>query len=438
VIGRLVTRLPITLLEVNTLGHVLCALTMYAFWFHKPLGVSDPVVLSEDWARPLLCLWFMKDGQLRSMQDQSSQLNEVKHYDELDLLMLFAHPDRRELVEKQFKVRSIEDRIPKDNPEVRPESEPSPQSQRSEDGAPLEDVSDNAKVKYGLNTSIKAHPIIQQDLPEDLDNLVHNRILFYKRSDSSRLSSDEDILQRLRSSKLWDGLTHVYHCDKQDQMEAWWKCWSRQVSPVVNVRENASSKFRTKKPVSPFQKLEDGASAFFPQHIFLDSNGLNRWELAHRGLELDPHLQPDPDRKIAVVIRRVKNWPRSRTGLLSDSEAPVYTLGVVTALYGALHALCWHSHFPSVAEKMLWRTSSIIIAAGPGTVLSVSYSLWTVGEWFNYDLAETHPYVAFFWLCLLVYVSARLFILIEAFISIRSLPEGAYQTPNWTAWLPHL
>ena len=46
VIGRLAARLPITLLEVNTLGHVLCALTMYAFWFHKPLGVSDPVVLS--------------------------------------------------------------------------------------------------------------------------------------------------------------------------------------------------------------------------------------------------------------------------------------------------------------------------------------------------------------------------------------------------------
>ena len=43
----------------------------------------------------------------------------------------------------------------------------------------------------------------------------------------------------------------------------------------------------------------DGVSAFIPQHIFLDStDGLPRWELAYRGLELElayPGLQPEPD-----------------------------------------------------------------------------------------------------------------------------------------------
>jgi hypothetical protein len=433
VIGRLAARLPITLLEVNTLGHVLCALTMYAFWFQKPLCVSDPVVLSEDWARPLLCLWFMKDDQVRAMQDLSSQMDQVEHYRELDLLMLFAHPERREPVEKHFK-DSLGDLG--NTPEARPESELSPQTQRSEDGAALEDVRNNTEVKYGLNTSIQAHPIIQQDLPDDLQNLVHNRVLFYKRSDSSQIPSDEDILQRLGSSKLWDGLTHVYHCDKEEQMEAWWECWSRQVAPVVNVQE-LPSRFGTEKMVSPFKT--DGVSAFIPQHIFLDSDGLKRWELACRGLEFDLDGRYSES---GSFTRRVKNWPRSKTGLLSHLVAPFYTMAVVTALYGALHALCWHSHFPSVAEKMLWRTSSVVIAAGPVTGYAGFYVWDKVEGWLlGYDLLD------YLWdsmgiiaivLGLLVYVSSRFFILIEAFISIRSLPEGAYQTPNWTSWLPHL
>lgn len=36
VIGRLVLGLQVTLLEINTLGHVLCALIIYVLWWHKP------------------------------------------------------------------------------------------------------------------------------------------------------------------------------------------------------------------------------------------------------------------------------------------------------------------------------------------------------------------------------------------------------------------
>ena len=41
-IARLVARLPITLLEIITLGHVFCALVMYSFWCHKPLDIRTP------------------------------------------------------------------------------------------------------------------------------------------------------------------------------------------------------------------------------------------------------------------------------------------------------------------------------------------------------------------------------------------------------------
>ena len=33
--------------------------------------------------------------------------------------------------------------------------------------------------------------------------------------------------------------------------------------------------------------------------------------------------------------------------------------------------------------------------------------------------------------------AARCFIVVEAFVSIRSLPASAYETPKWSSILPH-
>jgi hypothetical protein len=47
-IGRLASQLPVTLLELHTLGHALCAITIYMSWWHKPLDVRDPHVLPDE------------------------------------------------------------------------------------------------------------------------------------------------------------------------------------------------------------------------------------------------------------------------------------------------------------------------------------------------------------------------------------------------------
>jgi hypothetical protein len=52
-ITRVASHLPVTLLEINTLGHVLCALLIYLFWWHKPLDVRDPTVIAGEHAREL-------------------------------------------------------------------------------------------------------------------------------------------------------------------------------------------------------------------------------------------------------------------------------------------------------------------------------------------------------------------------------------------------
>ncbi|KAJ8068654.1 hypothetical protein OCU04_002356 [Sclerotinia nivalis] len=59
VIGRLVADLPVTLLEVNTLGHVLCAFIIYLLWWHKPRSIMVPTKLEGDWVKPLCAYMYM-------------------------------------------------------------------------------------------------------------------------------------------------------------------------------------------------------------------------------------------------------------------------------------------------------------------------------------------------------------------------------------------
>jgi len=44
-IARKVHGYPLTLLELHTLVHVICAFAMYALWFRKPLDIQEPTVI---------------------------------------------------------------------------------------------------------------------------------------------------------------------------------------------------------------------------------------------------------------------------------------------------------------------------------------------------------------------------------------------------------
>ena len=40
-VARASRSMPLTILEVHTLVHAVCAMLMYAFWFEKPLDIRD-------------------------------------------------------------------------------------------------------------------------------------------------------------------------------------------------------------------------------------------------------------------------------------------------------------------------------------------------------------------------------------------------------------
>src|SRR5277367_2845339 len=84
ILGRLKSHLVVTLLEINTLGHVLCALLLYAFWFNKPLDVKDPIVLTPRWAHPLDAIWSMRNRIFELHRTRDRRQARVKEREVFD------------------------------------------------------------------------------------------------------------------------------------------------------------------------------------------------------------------------------------------------------------------------------------------------------------------------------------------------------------------
>ncbi|KAB5526316.1 hypothetical protein GE09DRAFT_975779 [Coniochaeta sp. 2T2.1] len=104
----------------------------------------------------------------------------------------------------------------------------------------------------------------------------------------------------------------------------------------------------------------------------------------------------------------------------------------VTAGFGPLHALAWNYHFPSAAERILWRAATVICSVLPCVVIPV------LSPAVRMRLGRVGMPVALFLVlvCLAMYVLLRLYLLAESLASIRSVPRGVYMVVRWSAVLP--
>jgi hypothetical protein len=109
---------------------------------------------------------------------------------------------------------------------------------------------------------------------------------------------------------------------------------------------------------------------------------------------------------------------------------------VITAAFGAIHCLGWNFQFTSHVEQIFWRASTLIVTVLPGVVLVLSYGRWESGDLDSAPVLRTNTIILIVLMCL--YICARVSLLILAFLALRDLPFGAYQTPSWTTFIPHL
>lgn len=197
----------------------------------------------------------------------------------------------------------------------------------------------------------------------------------------------------------------------------------------------------------------------------------------------------------ARLRRRTRNWPRFET----SDPLRLFSFFSLSALYGGLHCLAWNAHFPSPAERVMWRASSIVLltAAFPALasvflytsgpylkdeldadrsekelpalpllerprwyIIAVTGSIKSAARAFRHrELRSRLVYiskayfsprgilyklinallVATITLSMALILAARTYLIVECFIQLAHLPPGPiFTVPNWAAYFPHL
>ncbi|KAI3317239.1 hypothetical protein HD806DRAFT_393025 [Xylariaceae sp. AK1471] len=105
----------------------------------------------------------------------------------------------------------------------------------------------------------------------------------------------------------------------------------------------------------------------------------------------------------------------------------IYPALVGAVLFASLHFLAWNFDFPSQVERYLWRLSCILMVGLP----LVNFVFHLPGSRWQWARATQGVILA-------IYVIARLYILLEGFISLRAAPAGCYYAVNWLTSFPHI
>jgi len=102
-------------------------------------------------------------------------------------------------------------------------------------------------------------------------------------------------------------------------------------------------------------------------------------------------------------------------------------------VFGALHCAAWNSPFPTAIERLLWRVASLVSAG----MLPLYYLILLC------DIHTSRPRFVkqILWvlelLAIIVYILARLFLLVEMLRSLGFLPPEAF-TATWASEIPHV
>lgn len=91
------------------------------------------------------------------------------------------------------------------------------------------------------------------------------------------------------------------------------------------------------------------------------------------------------------------------------------------SVFGSVHLVAWNIPFPSRIEQLLWRIGAITIAALP---LPLLLDL-LIHQRFEHRMRHWFQ-VGYFAGSLVLFVIARLFLLVEAFRSTYFLPPDSY------------
>ena len=354
----------------------LCAFLMYTMWWHKPLSPNEPFILKGDWVESL-CAYMYMSSEMSGDVDTDSLQSQTTVKTMLASLRLYSKEPEMENVAWHTTEEDVVENV---------------------------EQSSTAGLAVAFNrNSLPSHAAVLSKSANRLSicaRMASKPSLELMRSKTLEKTAATAFFERRPRVKAVDAIL-------QDKSETAARRWA--------LAANAIEKYPVLREQYTFQTHHDGHCTHFKNE--------------------------------ELLVRRVQNWPWD--DLLRDVGGLVVglILWLANFAYGAIHAAAWTEHFPTNAEKWLWRSCSAYIgfcgglwvvlnyAAQAYRPLNVFWERWMDGggkRWQHILLGI--PVV----ICGLSLIFARGFIVVEAFLSIRSLPTAAYDTPSWSQVFPHL
>jgi len=126
----------------------------------------------------------------------------------------------------------------------------------------------------------------------------------------------------------------------------------------------------------------------------------------------------------------------------------VYLWAIICIVYNGIHLLAWRWDFLSNFEKIAWRVCAAFICAS-FVALTISALLGGHLYYFVATCVFKDPPRVFyrvtirigdilFWIMILSWMVAKVFIFTESLISLRKFPTNVYVEASWISFLPHL
>lgn len=168
---------------------------------------------------------------------------------------------------------------------------------------------------------------------------------------------------------------------------------------------------------------------------------ISRERSAHQGLIGQNLLQKfDPYRKTLTVHSRTTYYDPN---IFDFSVTGILSLVLLPVVYGGIHLAAWGFEFPSPAESLLWKISCFFIMGAIPILVFVFSALWKlIYSDFNIENIDNEKVITvivvvrgtFF----MLYASARIFLVLESFLSLRHVPIGVYAAVPWVQNIPHI
>lgn len=194
--------------------------------------------------------------------------------------------------------------------------------------------------------------------------------------------------------------------------------------------------------------------------LTLSKTDIRRWMLAAPLImeESDPMLKGK-----MIETGRENNW-KLPSDLTTTKEFLAWVVLISSSvIYGGLHMLAWNAPFQTKTEQILWRISSpTMMVYG---VLLRGFDLWDTYrygntgvklpvKWNGNEKRDFAPFVAKVLMgviylfqnflvvvvscATLLYLLARIYLVVECFLSLFYSPPGLFRQPNWGPYFPHI